>query len=303
VKRALKRIGIAVTCLGTVAAAGFTASSLMATARLARKHDAHRMDLPLPAATDAAAAARGKHLAEARYGCAACHGGNLGGGVMLDDRAIGTILGPNLTRGRGSRTDGYAMADWDRIVRHGVKPDGTGALMPSEDFFRMSDSELSDIVAYARSLPPVDAAVPAPSLAPIGKILVAVGKLPLSAERQPALPHPAKPPETAETVAFGEHLAATCRSCHRENLAGGPLPFGPPDWPAAANLTRHDGGLRRWKYVDFERALTEGVSRDGRKLREPMSGVVAGTRGMDPTERRALWSYLQTLAPTATNPG
>ena len=51
----------------------------------------------------------------------------------------------------------------------------------------MSDAELSDIVAYIRSLPALDAAVPGPRFGPVGTVLLALGKFPLSAEHQPPL--------------------------------------------------------------------------------------------------------------------
>lgn len=122
-------------------------------------------DVDLDAIARERAVARGKHLVESLYPCAECHGADFGGGTMVDDPAIGTILGPNLTTGKGSRTVNYAAADWDRMVRHGVRPDEKGSPMPSKDFFAMSDQELSDIVSYIRSLPPVDAEVPAGPLA------------------------------------------------------------------------------------------------------------------------------------------
>ncbi|HEY0465260.1 MAG TPA: cytochrome c, partial [Polyangiaceae bacterium] len=254
-----KRIGIALGGVGIFGLALFSAASIAARARLGKHYDTHRIALPLPAETDAAAVARGKHLFSARYGCAGCHGQNLGGGIMIDDPAIGDVRGPNLTRGAGNRTANYTMSDWDRIVRHGVKPDGTPAIMPSGDFFQMSDAELSDIVAYVRSVPPVDAAVPAPSFGPVGKVLLALGKMPISAEHLPAASHPNAPPPAADNAQFGEHLAATCVTCHRQNLAGGPMPFGPPSWPAAANLTQHSLGLRAWNFDDFDHALTRGL--------------------------------------------
>ncbi len=81
------------------------------------------------------------------------------------------------------------------------------------------------------------------------------------------------------------------------------MTFGPPSWPAAANLTQDPAGLRDWSFDDFDRALTRGVSKDGHTLRAPMSDVVQGTKGMDPTERRALWTYLRQVSAAATNPG
>ena len=47
----------------------------------------------------------------------------------------------------------------------------------------MSDQELSDIVTYIRSVPPVDNEVPGVALGPLGKVLVATGQLPLAVER------------------------------------------------------------------------------------------------------------------------
>jgi len=63
---------------------------------------------------------RGKHLVGARYVCVECHGQDFGGGVMVEDDAIGTLYGPNLTSGKGSKVLSYRIEDWDRIVRHGV---------------------------------------------------------------------------------------------------------------------------------------------------------------------------------------
>jgi mono/diheme cytochrome c family protein len=175
--------------------------------------------------------------------------------------------------------------------------------MPSQDLFAMSDQELSDIVAYVRSLPPVDAQMPPPAFGPVGKLLLAFGNFPLSADKlkDHHRTHARAAPPVADTAEFGAHLAATCTGCHRDNLAGGPMPFGPPDWPAASNLTPDATGLNGWTLADFERALTKGVSKGGRALREPMTHVLPGTRAMTPTERKALWRYLTALAPQRTN--
>jgi hypothetical protein len=144
------------------------------------------------------------------------------------------LHGPNLTKGKGGVTAHYAMSDWDRIVRHGVKPDGSAALMPAEDFFRMSDAELIDIVAYVRSLPAVDHEVPELRLGPIGKMLLVVGRVPVAAgkDQARATSHAEHPPEAGDTVEFGSHLAAVCSTCHRANFAGGRMAasFNRPCW-------------------------------------------------------------------------
>src|SRR5690606_35511406 len=138
------------------------------------RFDVHHMELARPAAEDSAAVSRGKHLVRSRYACAACLGEDLGGGVMIDNPAIGRVHGPNLTRGKGSVTHECEWAEWDRSVRHGVKKGGRPRLMPSDDFFEMSDAGLSDIAAYIDSVPPIDAQVPAAELRPVGKVLLVV---------------------------------------------------------------------------------------------------------------------------------
>lgn len=243
------------------------------------------------------AIARGRHLVTARYACAECHGNDLSGGVMVDDPAMGRLLGPNLTSGVGGRTRDYDATDWDHIVRHGILPNGRPAAMPSEDFVRMSDRELSDIIAYVRAQPAVDNEVPAVSLGPVGTILVATGKLPLSAAniRDHQRPHQVEAPTTEPTAEFGQHLIAVCTGCHRADLSGGPIAAGPPDWLPAANLTPHADGLAGWDYDDFVGAMRRGVRPDGSALRVPMSNMRRYAEAMTEVEMQALWAYVQSV--------
>src|SRR5690606_30225998 len=116
--------------------------------------------------------ARGAHLASALGKCADCHGDGLGGNVMVDDPALGRLSAPNLTRGRGGVTADFAMADWDRAIRHGVRPDGTGlVVMPSEDYAALTDADLAALVGYLRQLPPVDREVPPSVIRMLGRAL------------------------------------------------------------------------------------------------------------------------------------
>jgi mono/diheme cytochrome c family protein len=241
---------------------------------------------------------RGRHLVEARYGCVECHGKDFAGGTMVDDPMIGRLLGPNLTTGAGSRTVDYQPSDWDRIVRHGIRRDGHPALMPSADFQRMSDQELSDIVAYIRSQPSRDHDVPLPRLGPLGKVLVATGKFALSADQiPPDRPHDALPPPPSPTAEFGRHLAGVCTGCHGEDLAGGPITGGDPSWPPARNLTPHPNGLAGWTYAQFVTALRDSRRPDGDSLRAPMTFMTPYARRMTDVELRALWAYLQSVPP------
>lgn len=244
------------------------------------------------------AAARGKHLVESRYACIVCHGVDFGGGEMINDSMIGTIMGPNLTLGEGSVTKDYAAKDWDRKVRHGVDPDGMAGFMPSEDYQLMSDRELSDIVTYIRSSPPVDRAMPPVRYGPLGKVLLATGQITLAADRVAQKDtHSLEPPPEGATVEFGLHLSGICTGCHRPGLEGGAIPGGAPDWIPAANITPHEQGLKDWTFEDFSKVMRSGITKSGATVRMPMSMIVPYTARMNETELRALWVYLQSVPP------
>jgi mono/diheme cytochrome c family protein len=313
--KALKIVGIGLAILVVAGLAFYAWVAYTTSRKLSRTYSVHSVDFPVPFPAEqdtsdhrlsgtadtrhaqAVALERGRHLVQARYACTGCHGSDFGGGVMIDAPAIGRILGPNLTSGSGSVTTRYRPADWDRIVRHGIKPDGTPALMPSQDFRRMTDQELSDIVVFLEHQPPVNKVVPPPSLGPVGKILLATGKFSLSADLSDThhTPHPRTPPEAGLTVEFGRHVAATCTGCHSADLGGGPIVGGDPSWPPAANLTPSPDGLGEWTYSQFVTAMREGGRPDGTGLRLPMTEVIPFARKMTETELQALWSYLRSV--------
>lgn len=245
------------------------------------------------------AVARGKHLVESRFVCVECHGVDFGGGTMIDDPAIGVVKGPNLTTGKGGVTAAYTAEDWDRKVRHGIAPSGVSGPMPSEDFVNMSDRELSDIISYIRSLPPVDREVPRPTLGPLGRILMATGQIPTSADviEVQRTEHPLDPPASEVNVDFGRHMLNICVGCHRANFEGGPIPGGPPDWAPAANLSPHEQGIKGWTEEQFIQTLRTGVRKDGTRLATPMDVVPKYAENMSDTELKAMWLALQQVPP------
>jgi cytochrome c553 len=262
--------------------------------RLRRAHPV-ALALPRAVAHDSAAVARGAHLA-AIATCTLCHGADLGGAVYSSDRLIGTIAGPNLTRGRGGV--GAALTDTDvvRALRHGVRRDGSSlVVMPSEVYVRLGEPDLAAVVAYVRQLRPVDRVVPATRFGPLGRTLLAAGKLNiLVAEKTPALPlGPGVPP--GPTAAYGRYLADVtgCHGCHGFGLSGGRV-AGPSSIPAAANLTPA-GSLAAWTEADFVRALRAGRRPDGSAIDEFMPWRAYAHMTND--ELHALWSYLHSVPP------
>jgi mono/diheme cytochrome c family protein len=241
------------------------------------------------------AIARGKHYLTSRAGCPECHGKDLAGGVIVENPAMGKWVAPNITR--GGVTKNYDSQDWVRIIRHGIKPDGTAATMPSRDFANLSDQEISDIATYIHSLPAVDKQMPPSELGPIFSLLVVKGEIPISAE---VIDHQGKrpkyPPSVAEaSLALGKHLGTTCVGCHGDGLSGGPIQGGDPNWLPAKNLTFHETGLARWSVGDFIKAMKHGVRPDGTKIMPPMP--IAYTRELKDAELESLYAYLKTVEP------
>ena len=338
-KTVAKLLAALVALVVLLAAGGFVWAKTASANRLAKVFETHKVDFPIPfplseseiaelkaakeadageadkdkdvmAGVDLAAIAkeraieRGKHLVEARYACVECHGKDFAGGTMIDAAPNGTIKGMNLTLGEGGVVSKYTAADWDRIVRHGVLPDGRPAAMPSSDYFGMTDHELSDVIMYVKTFPAVNATVPKPILGPVGTVLVATGKLPVSAYELPdhQAAQPVEPPKEEVTEEFGKHLLLVCTGCHRTDFSGGPIHAGDPAWPPAGNLTPHPQGLAGWTYEDFLGALRQGKRKDGTPLREPMSLMTGYADKMNETELKAMWAYLQKVPakPTPT---
>lgn len=306
-------VGVVAVLLALVAGA-YAWASVATTRVTSRVWSTHDVDFPVPYPIEneagievpddadseqlalARARERGRHLVQSRYVCVECHGANFGGGVMVDAFPIGRFLAPNITTGEGGRTIGYTPTDWDRIVRHGLRRDGTPAVMPSEDFQDMSDQELSDIIAYVQSVPPVDNVVPPSTFGPLGKFLVATGEL-LSPESMltSTEPHRRVPPPTEASVEFGRHIATVCTGCHRADFTGGPIRGGDPSWPPAANLTPNPGAFGDWTQEQFVAAVRTSVRADGSALRPPMTVVAPYAQRMSDVELEALWLFLRSL--------
>ena len=239
------------------------------------------------------ALARAEGYLKSRIACGECHGEDFGGKVIVDHPMMGTWVAPNITR--GGVTKNYKPEDWVRIIRHGIKPDGKPATMPSVDTAWLSDQEISDIAAYITSLPPVERELPASSFGPVFTFLFAFNENQVSAEIiDHTTPRLKFPPSTSEaTIELGKHLATTCVGCHRLDFSGGKIAGGDPSWPPAPNLTFHETGLEKWSLEDFTRSLREGKRPDGRLL-DPIMPV-AYTKNLSDIEIEAMYLYFQSL--------
>lgn len=250
---------------------------------------------------DAEAIEHGEHLAVTR-GCAECHGAELSGGVVIDDPMMGFVQAPNLTRGENGLPEDYADLDWVRAIRHGLDREGGPLLvMPSEEYWWLDDADLGALVAYLDQLPATDGLPSEIRFGPMGRLLLATNQIRTAASIIDHDELPPQAPEPVVSVEYGQYIARTCTGCHGEDLAGGPIPGGPPDWPAAANLTPHEDGLGDWTEEDFVVAIQEGVRPDGTAL-DPVMPYSQFAR-MSLGELAALWLYLESLEPVASESG
>lgn len=257
---------------------------------------------PLPLETTGAAEegellALGERLFLVR-GCADCHARDLGGSIMVDDPVVGRLRGSNLTGGAGGVAGAYSEADWVRAIRHGVGPDGKALLfMPSHEFFPIGDGDLSAMIAYIESAPPVDRVLPPNRLGPLAVILYSTGKMPLLPARliDHEADRPAAPPP-GPTREYGAYLATGCVGCHGDNYSGGPIPGAPPDMPVPTNITPdRKTGIGSWSRADFLRLMREGTRPNGEQV-DPFMPVEFMKEFTD-TELEALWYYLRSLEP------
>jgi mono/diheme cytochrome c family protein len=205
---------------------------------------------------------------------------------------LGTLTGPNITpAGLGAA---YSDAELARLLTTGVKKDGKSVrFMPVQDFSWMPDSDIAAIVAYLRTVPPVDKPMGPIEIGTLGKILDQKGKIVFDVARyldgKPREQAPAPEP----TAAYGRFIAKLCQGCHGDTFGGGAIPGAPSDLPIPTNLTPDPTGLAGWTYDDFAKLLDTGIKKNGEPL-NPFMPLPALT-AMDAIERQALWAFLQSL--------
>lgn len=234
---------------------------------------------------DGAARARGDHLVRTR-GCRGCHGDDLGGELMW-----GYAVAPGLAR----LAREISAADFEAALRHGIAHDGRAMYsMPSYNFLRLRDQDVADIIAYLRSAPVVEKALPAASLPwrirwelARGRDFAIAGIL----QRVPPL-HIAG---EDSALARGEYLAmTTCNECHGLTLHSD-SPFGDGGAPDLAVIAGYDEAA-------FTRLMRTGKALGDRELTR-MSGVARGRFAhLTDGEVHDLYTYLREVVAIPSRP-
>lgn len=289
-KKILKWVGIVLGLLIVLIAGTALYLNSAAKGRLAAKFEINPNPITIP--TDSASIAAGEKWASIL--CAGCHGNDLAGTRFLDDPAMGSICAPNLTpAGVGKH---YTDLDWDRAIRHGVGSDKRPLLiMPAKDFSYMPDDQTGQIIAYLKTLPAAGVPLELPNTTLLCNVLFQVGAFgdALNAETIDHKSPSHTAPPRAVSVEYGSYLVKItgCRTCHNEQLNGGPNPD--PDGPPGPNLTP-GGSLPGWKAEGFVTAMRTGVTPFGKELdKKFMPWESIGN--YDDDQLQAIYTYLMSL--------
>ena len=255
---------------------------------------------------------RGAYLVNAVMACDTCHtprgpnGGldmtrRLSGGSQIFETPAYLVKGANITPDRETGIGAWSDADLKRTLTTGVRPDGSrlATAMPFAFYGGMTPGDLDSIVAFLRSLPPVNNKVQAP-----------VYRLNTVVHAVPGTERPTDERDLADPVKRGAYLAtlAHCQECHAGHVGdtpdfrgapgkGGRVFSGPAGSVAAVNITSSKtAGIGDWTDEDIKRVLTTSKGRDGLQLAGPMARG-AYFKNMTPGDMDALIAYLRRLPP------
>lgn len=271
-------------CISALALAG------SGYARVLRGHP--HQAAALSVSTTEAQRARGERLAQMCAGCHARGGAFVGQNFSPGGLGIGTLYAANLTPTHlAAWTDGEII----RAIREGVGRDGRSLLlMPSDNYRRLSDSDVQALVAYLRSLPPASPDTPPTRVGVLGAALLNVAPI---FSVQPPIDGPVAMPALG-TPAYGQYLLdySGCADCHGAALAGGGGEGpGPTPGPPLHNLAE------RWSEEAFLTAMRTGRRPGGGALSDAMPWQQIGAMATD-DELRAMYAYLRTLQAPADAP-
>jgi mono/diheme cytochrome c family protein len=257
--------------------------------------------------------ARGKYVFGAAAGCG-CHTVPkqlLNAGGRKYDGPFGTVYSSNITpdptTGIGKWTDEQVIT----ATRLGRRPNGERLIPvhPYTVFNGMTEQDLKDVVAYLRSVPPVNRATPAKKISvPLFESVFLPGWLATFAAVE-------TPPKSAAAsgLARGEYLVRAvshCGECHTPRtmtmavdntrfLAGNQKGKG-PEGSAVPNITPdRETGLGSWTEEQITDYLETGNKPDGDVseglMMEVIQGSSAGYKDLTKTDRQAIAKYLKSI--------
>ena len=254
---------------------------------------------------------RGRYLVEGLGACGNCHtpkgpqgevpGKHLAGGFEIAED-FGVAVSSNITPDRATGIGAWSDEEMIRAIREGRGRDGRllGPPMPFFWYAWLTETDVTAIVAYLRTVPAVANVVP--------RSRYTVPLPPSWGPGPPVKPVPDVP--TDNPVRYGSYLAgavAHCLDCHTPRLSDGRLdlsklgaggsPFrGPWGVSYAANITSDpETGIARWTDSEIVASI-HGARRGGGRVLPPMP-VDYYVKGISESDLKALLAYLRSLPP------
>lgn len=176
-KRAMTWVSAATVGAFAIGAAVFVWANGVVAEKLEKAYDVAPLAFDkAPMASVIADPERGRRIVHVQNGCVDCHGADLSGQSVLEDPAMGTIHGPNITP---TALGSWSAGEIARAIRHGVGRDGKPlVMMPSHEYQSLAAPDLKSVVVYLRTVESVEKENGPVSLGPWAKIMVALGELP-----------------------------------------------------------------------------------------------------------------------------
>jgi mono/diheme cytochrome c family protein len=256
---------------------------------------------------------RGRYLVEGPGHCFMCHseldwnregpppkaGAQAGGQSPFCEETLPWLSAPNISPDRQTGAGTWTDGQFRRALRQGIGNDGRTLfpMMPYRLFHEMSDEDLTSVIAYLRSIPPVRREVPRTRLPE-----------PVKQSLQP-LPDPVAVPEVdrSSRAKYGEYLTkiANCTGCHTPlgptgapqqgmDWAGGLNLVGPWGNVHSVNLTTDPSGIPHYTEELFLKVIRTG-NPGGRHLNPIMPWGYF--KKMTDDDLKSIFVYLQTLKP------
>jgi mono/diheme cytochrome c family protein len=302
--RSVRKIALWCLVAVTVAGAGLWAASAPRSAPLGEA----------AAALEKEGDAERGRLVFAAGDCASCHASPgqpdrllLGGGLALAS-PYGTFRVPNISPDPHDGIGQWRTTDLANALISGFSPTGKHyyPALPYTSYTHMTLQDVTDLMAYLRTLQPVPGRAPPHELSPVFKVRRAIGLWKLLFFEEGLGPAVAV---QGSGVDRGRYLVETvghCAECHstrnllgaideKTRFAGGVDPEGVGYVP---NIT--PARIGRWSEDQIVEALTSGRTPEGRQLGSTMAEVVTNTAMLPESDRRAIATYLKSLPPRPT---
>jgi mono/diheme cytochrome c family protein len=255
----------------------------------------------------------GKVVFALAAGCS-CHtskDGPVGAGGGEIPTPFGKFFGSNITPDTDTGIGTWSDAEIDAAIRHGYAR-GKGVESPAMPYYQyagMSDTDVADLIAYLRLLPPVrHANQPHEGELPLARWAYRAWRLLFARSATPPVAAPAAGVERGKYLV--DHVSI-CGDCHTpRNRFGVPehamylagSAHGPEGDPIP-NITPDKTGIGSWDVADIINLLTQGMLPNFDNVQGLMAEVIDG-RGGGPgfkdapeSDRHDIAEYLKTVPP------